>query len=160
MFYEICGDVYRWVRKSTNLSQDTIGAAVSRERHTIMRWEKGEIVPSRAQEKTLFELTRCSRLRFAEFVCRKLTRYIGRAVVILPQGEVRGMPTTPLAEAQELLAVHYEAIPRPLRDRLLARITRLQVMQQVVEQEGSEMVQEVREYLRAMDLLEEMHEKR
>ena len=58
MFYQIFGDVYRSVRKSTNLSQTTLGAAVGRRRHTIRRWEKGEIVPNREQEKTLFEQLR------------------------------------------------------------------------------------------------------
>ena len=155
MFYEIFGDVFYWVRKSGGLTQAALAAEVGRERHTVRRWERGEAMPSPEQEKKLFELAQCPRLLFAEFVCKRLTRYILRPVVILPQGEIKGLPTTPLAEAQELLAEHYGKIPPELRDRLLARIGRLQVMQHTVEQEVREMVGEVRAYLRAAKVMKE-----
>ncbi len=153
MFYEIFGDVFRWVRKSGNLTQTALASELGRERHTVQRWEKGEAMPSAENERKLLELARCPRLLFAEFVCKSLTRYICRPVVILPQGEIKGLPTTPLAEAQALLAEHYGRIPPELRDRLLERISRQQVMQHTVELEVREMVREIRAYLRAMKVL-------
>ena len=148
MFWDISGDVLQWVRASRGLSQKQVAAAIGRERHAVGRWENGEGLPSREQEKTLFEVAQCPRVLFAELVCKKLTRYTGRAAVLLPEGEIRGLPTTPLAEAQALLAEHYGQLPADLRQELFLRIETVQQYQYLAQRESFALQREVKAILK------------
>ena len=89
MIHQIAQDVYRWIREYGHLSRDEIAEAIGRKRQAIYRWEQGGQIPSPEQEQILVEKANCSKLIFAEIVCKKLSLLIGRRVMIAPEDQVR-----------------------------------------------------------------------
>ncbi len=150
MFYEIFGDVYRWVRESGGLTQNELGSALNGERKMIGRWEKGLVMPRREHERVLFQKARCTRERFGELVCKALSGYLGKSVTISAADSLRYRPTTPLAGAEELLAENHDKIPRRLRICLQRRIQRARTLSYAIAQETLEIREEIEAFLDAV----------
>ncbi len=78
-------------------------------------------MPTRAQEAILVEKARLTRLAFVEIMCKVLSRFIGRPVVIAAEGSYA--PATPLVRAEALLYRHRDELDPETHARLEKKLS-------------------------------------
>ncbi len=152
MIHEITGDILRWIRKHGHLSQEEIATAIKKKRQVIWNWEKKGGMPSPKEEKILFEKAKCSRLMFAEIVCKRLTHYVGRRVMVVPEDQVSYMPTVPLARAAERYRENYSKLSPAQRKIIESKLRHGRVVDAAIDQMLSAIEDDIeREITRALE---------
>ncbi len=134
MIHQIAQDVYRWIREHGRLSREEIAEAIGRKRQVVYRWEQGDQIPSPEQEQILVEKAKCSKLVFAEIMCKKLSLLTGRRVMIAPEDQVRYLPTVSLARAAELYRENYPKLTPVQRRRIEEKLRHGRTLDSVVEE--------------------------
>ena len=134
MIHQITQDIYRWIREYGHLSPDEVAEAIGRKRQAIYRWEQEGQIPSPEQEQILIEKAGCSKLAFAEIVCKKLSLLTGRRVMVAPEGQVRYLPTVPLARAVELYRENYPKLDPAQRRRIEEKLRHGRTLESIVEE--------------------------
>ena len=135
MIKQLFTDVYRSLRESTGLSQRQLAAAAALPRSAIQRIESGDKLPSPAEESAIREATACSRLFFAELVCKALSPRLGCRITILPDAPGNYRPATPIGEAGELLQGAQGVMPEERWWSLMEQLGRIKTRQLLLEQD-------------------------
>ncbi len=143
MLHKIMPDVLREIRKYARLGITEAGNAMGRERQIVYRIERGEQLPTREQELALFKRAKVSRHVFVEIMCKSLTKFLGRPVIIAPTGRAF-MAASPLARIADYYSSHEEELPQELKERIEAKLRLGRLLDSAADQACSQFEIEIR----------------
>ncbi len=145
MIYEIAPLVYRAIRETAGLTVQEVAASYDRQRQAVNRIENGDRMPTREQEEMLVKKANLPRRVLVEIMCKELTEFLGRRVMIAP--DLRYSPTTPLEAAAELYNHNIEKLDVKTRERVQSKLHHGRLLEATAEQSSSLFAKEVRELI-------------
>ena len=116
MIHDITSEVYREIREYGDLTVKQVADAIGRRRQTVWRWESGQQVPTREQERILVEKAKLTIPAFGEIVARAMTKLTNRPFTMAPPADY--VPSVPLARAFKQYSLHGTRIDPPTRERI------------------------------------------
>ncbi len=116
MIQQIKNAVYRHIREYDELTEKDVAEATGKSRYAVRRWETGDDFPSAKAEALLVEKANLTRLDFVEIMCKVLSKFLGRPVIIATEGQY--VPASPLEGAAELLSTHRDKLAPEVQRRL------------------------------------------
>lgn len=147
MINELTADIYRALRKSTDLGQREFGAAAGFSRSKVQRIESGEIRPSAADEAAILEAAACSRLFLADVVCKVLSQKFRVRITLDPDGPEGYRAVTPIGEVDELLRAALPKMPSHRRWAWMDRLRQVKSHFLLLEQQCTGMARDLRDEL-------------
>ncbi len=143
MIYEIFHNVCRRIREHADLSRKIVAKAMGLQSQAIWRWETKDQnpLPSREQEAILVELAKLSQLAFVQIMCDELSEFLGRAVIIAPEGQF--LPGPPLSRARKEYAASQQEIDPELQQTIEGKLYLARSLEALVEQAVHQIAQEV-----------------
>lgn len=148
MIYKIQPIVYSGMRRAAGLTQIELEQASGLSRRTIQRIETGVRPPTREEEKAIRQATECSRLLFAELLCKALSTVLGVRVAIDASDAAGYRAGTPEAEANELLLAAGEKMSTRQWWAWKERLGRIRALGLLLEQEILAFIRDLRAELK------------
>ncbi len=142
MIHKIAHEVYKAIRKHGDLSIVEVAAAIGRERQIVYRIENGEQLLMAEQEASLVKRANLSRMAFVEIMCKVLSKFLGRRVIIAPQGQF--LSASPLARAADVYSLHQEKLDPEVRERIEAKLHQGRLLDTATDQTCSLFEKEIR----------------
>ena len=146
MISKIAQVVYSAIRKQAGLSIDDVALAIGKKRQIVYRIEGGTQLLNAEQETALLERANLSKEAQVEIMCKALTAYLGRPVMIAPKSRFR--PSSPLMRADDLYLRHIHKLEPAMRDRIDAILQTGRQVDAAADRAASQFEMEVRWLLR------------
>ncbi len=146
MMHELMSDVYRALRDSAGLSQEQLAEEAGCSARTIQRVETGKSAPSPPQAAAIAAATGCSKLLFAEMLCKAMSGRLRQRVMIVPQSGYE--PGTPLGEVAEQLRIRHSTMPRDQWRSWMERLSRVRALAVLLDQETLAISRDLEQELR------------
>ncbi len=138
--------VYEGIRKHGDLSIDGAAAAIGKGRQIVYRIEgKERQLLTADQEERLVRKANLSKEAFVEIMCRVLSKFLGRPVVISPRD--RYLPCSPLARAAAVFRVFEDQLEPQLRHRITTKLNNGRMLEAAVDEAASLCEMEVMELI-------------
>ena len=145
MFTRFSKHVFKLIRLHGDLSVDEAAAAIGKERQIIYRIEGGNQLLTAEQEERLVKRANLSKEAFVLIMCKVLTKFLGRPVIVAPKG--RYLPAPPLARAAELYALYEHQLEPELRERITAILHQGRLLDALADQTASLFEKEIRQLI-------------
>ncbi len=136
MLTKLTRKIYQGIRKHGKLSPPEAAAAIGRDRQIVYRieGEENQLLTS-DQEERLVRRANLSKRAFVEIMCKVLSKFLGQAVIIAPQG--RYFPSSPLARAGSLFNFYEARLPLELAARIRNKLNSCVLMETGADQMAS-----------------------
>ncbi len=146
MIHKLMPDLLKEIRKYGDLNPTQAGEAMGRERQIVNRIENGQQLPTPEQEKGLFKKVGLSRYVFVEILCKVLTRFLGRPVIIAPRGRPF-LATSSLVRTADYFSRHEVKLPAELRAKIREKLALARRVDAASDQLCDQYEKEIRELI-------------
>ncbi len=145
MITRIAPDIYKGIREADDLGVDEAAAPIRKKRQIIYRIERGEQLLNAEDEAALVKAANLSKDVFCDIVCKALTKFLGRPVIVTPKSGYR--PASPLVRGDEMYIANHERLPAEVRERIKAKLHMGRLVDAAADQAADLILIEIREMI-------------